>query len=405
MTATTSSPAGADDRLARRNVLVLALAQALAGGNSTVMLATGAITGSMLAPSRGLATLPITAFVMGQWIGTLPVGALARRYGRRTAFQASASCGVVAGFLAFVAVMLNSFALFIVATFVGGLYAAGQAAYRFAAADTASEAFRPKAISLVMAGGVLAALFGPQLVIFTKDMLPPYLFAASYLAQAVIGVFAVLLLGLVNIPKPAPVSATADRGRPLSEFIRMPRFIVAVACGVISFSVMNLVMTSAPLAMLDCNHSVTDATLGIQWHVLGMFAPSFFTGALCARFGAGRVVAAGLTLTAASAVVAIAGITLAHFWISLILLGVGWNFGYIGATTMVTACHRPEERIRVQAFNDFLVFGSLAISSLSSGLLMATVGWSGINEAVFPVVMVAVGMLAWLTLRERRRMV
>ena len=397
----TKRDASDGDRIARRNVLVLSAAQALAGANSTVMITTGAMTGVMLAPNKVLATLPITAFVVGQWMATLPVGALARRFGRRTAFQIGAGCGVVSGLLGFAGVMIGSFYVFLAATFVAGFYAAVQQSYRFAAADTASEAFRPKAISWVMAGGVFAAVLGPQLVILTKDLLPPFLFAASYLAQAVVAVLAILVLSLVHLPKSAAVQANAPQGRPLSDFIRMPRFVTAVACGVVSYALMNLMMTSAPLAMLDCQHSVTDATLGIQWHVLGMFGPSFFTGALCTRFGAERVAGAGLALIALAAITAIAGITLAHFWVSLILLGVGWNFGFIGATAMVTSCYRPEERIKVQAFNDFLVFGSLAVSSLASGALLATLGWNAINETALPIVLVAGGMLVWLRLRER----
>ncbi len=386
--------AAPDDRLARRNVFVLAFATALAGGNSTVMLATGAITGSMLAPSKSLATLPVSAYVIGQWLSTLPVGALAARLGRRTTYQIGAGFGVLAGLIACAAVLQGSFVLFLVAAFNAGIYAAAHQSYRFAAADTASEAFRPKAIAWVMAGGIFAALFGPQLVILTKDFMPPYLFAVSYLAQAGTAVLAALVLCLVKLP-PVKLAKGASTGRPLGEIARQPRFIVAALCGVASFATMSLVMTSAPLAMLDCNFSITEATLGLQWHVLAMFGPSLFTGQLCARYGADRVAGVGLALIAASGIVAIAGITLAHFWISLILLGIGWNFGLIGATTMVTACHRPEERFRVQSFNDFLVFGSLAMSSLLSGALLANYGWVVVNQVIFPVVLAAGAMLIW----------
>lgn len=396
--AQTAAPAH-DDALARRNVLVLAFATALAGGNSTVMLATGAITGAMLAPSKALATLPVTAYVVGQWLSTLPVGALSARLGRRTVYQIGAGFGALAGVIAYFAVLQGSFALFLAAAFSAGIYAAAHQSYRFAAADTASEKFRPKAIAWVMAGGILAALFGPQLVILTKDMMPPYLFAISYLAQAVTAVFAALLLSFVKLP-PVKVGKGVSTGRPLSEIARQPRLIVAVLCGVASFSMMNLVMTSAPLAMLDCGFSVTEATLGLQWHVLGMFGPSLFTGSLIARYGAERITGTGLALLALSAAVAMSGITLWHFWISLILLGLGWNFGLIGATTLVAASHRPEERFRVQSFNDFLVFGSLAVSSLLSGTLLANYGWSTVNEVVFPVVLGAGAMLLW----QRRRM-
>lgn len=390
-----------DDALARRNVLVLALATAVAGGNAAVMLSTGAITGAMLAPNKALATMPVTAYIVGQWLMTLPMGALGARFGRRTAFQIGALFGVTAGLIACTAVLLASFPLFLVAAACAGVYAAGNQAYRFAAADTASAAFKPKAISWVMGGGVLAAVFGPQLVIFTQDLMPPYLFAASYLAQSVAAVVSIGILSFLKFPRLARKTG-ASAGRPLGEIVRQPRFIVAVACGIASYSLMNLMMTAAPLAMLGCDHSITDATLGIQWHVLGMFAPSFITGSLVARFGANRVALTGLALIAGSAVVAISGITLAHFWIALILIGVGWNFGQVGATTMVTSTHRPEERFRVQSFNDFCVFGSLAISSLSSGALLALSGWIAVNSVVFPVVLIAGAMLVWMMLRERK---
>jgi cyanate permease len=258
---------------------------------------------------------------------------------------------------------------------------------------------RPKVVSWVLAGGVFAAFIGPQLVIFTKDLLPVYLFAASYLGQAALALLALLVLFLVRIPPP-PEQRTGQ-ARPLTEIIRMPGFIVAVACGVASFSMMNLVMTAAPLAMVDCGHSVTDATLGIQWHVLGMFAPSFITGHLITRFGVNRITGLGLGLIAVSAVVGISGLTVAHFWTALVLLGVGWNFAFIGATNMVTQCHRPEERTRVQSFNDFLIFGSMALSSFSSGVLLAVFGWEAVNEVIFPVVFVAGALLVWFAARRR----
>ena len=390
-----------DDTLARRNAIVLSIAQAMAGGNNTVLLATGAITGAMLAPEKVLATVPITVYVIGMWLGTLPVGALARRYGRRTAFQIGTVCGVLTGLICCVGVLYGSFALFNVGAFFSGLYAAAHQAYRFAAADTASDAFRPKAISWVLIGGVFAAIVGPQVVIATKDMMPPYLFAATYLAQAAIAVLAGIILMFLKIPMPS-AAARANAGRPLSEIVRQPKFIVAVACGIASYSMMNMVMTAAPLAMIECNHTVTHAALGLQWHVLGMFVPSFFTGTLIARFGVERVIAAGFVTLLISAAISISGVSLWHFWVGLVLLGVGWNFGFIGATTLVTQTHRPEERTRVQSFNDFLVFGSMAIGSFGSGKVLAQFGWAAVNEIVFPVVLTAALMLGWLVLRQRR---
>jgi cyanate permease len=246
---------------------------------------------------------------------------------------------------------------------------------------------------------VFAAVIGPQLVIFTKDLMPPYMFAASYLGQSACALIAALVLLFVKVPPLA--DKRAENARPLGEIVRMPRFLVAVACGVASYAMMNMIMTSAPLAMIGCGHSVTDATLGIQWHVLAMYAPSFFTGGLIARFGVERITGVGLALIVLAAIVGIAGITVAHFWSGLVLLGFGWNLAFIGATTMVTQCHRPEERNKVQAFNDFLIFGSMAIASFSSGQLLAYAGWQTINELVFPAVIVAGGLLVWLTLRKR----
>jgi predicted MFS family arabinose efflux permease len=390
----------AGDRLARRNALVLAIAQALAGGNSTVLVATAGIVGTMLAPDKSLATLAISIYVLGMWMGTLPLGALARRLGRRNALQIGTVCGVLTGVICCVAVLQGSFLLFNVGAVFSGFYASAHQSYRFAAADTASEAFRPKAISWVLFGGVVAGVVGAQLVITTQDLWPPYLFAATYLGQSALALISAGVLMFVHIPKPPP-RASAGEGRSLAEIVKQPRFVVAVACGVAAYSMMNLMMTSAPLAMVMCNHSVTDATLGLQWHVLGMYAPSFATGALISRFGLQRITGAGLALIIVAALIGIAGVSLWHFWIALSLLGVGWNFAFIGATTMVTHCHRPNERNKVQAFNDFLVFGSMALGSFASGALLVNFGWSAVNEIVFPVALAATALLIWGALRGR----
>jgi MFS family permease len=391
----------ADDRLARRNVLVLSIAQALAGGNQVIVVTTGGIIGTMLAPHKGLATLPISVMVIGMWLGTLPIGALARRYGRRPALQIGAAMGALAGLICAAAILQGSFGLFLLGAFCSGVYAASHQAYRFAAADTASVAFRPKAVSWVLAGGVASAVVGPQLIIFTKDFLPPYIFSVTFLGQAALAAAAGAVLVLVKIPRP-PSGQEQSSGRPLAEIIRGPRFITAAVCGAASYAMMNLVMTSAPLAMLACDHSVTDATLGLQWHVLAMYVPSFFTGALIVRFGVERIVALGLALIVASALIAISGIALWNFWTGLVLLGVGWNFAFIGATTMVTQCHTTAERNKVQAFNDFLVFGSMAVASFSSGQLLASFGWTAVNYVVFPTILAAALLLAWRKLRDRQ---
>lgn len=388
-----------DDRLARRNAFVLAGAQALAGGNSAVIFGSAGIIGAVLAPDRSLATLPITTYVVGLWIGTLPVGAIARRYGRLAAFEAGALCGMLAGLVCATAVVFGSFTLLCLGTAFGGLYAAAHLSYRFAAADTASEAFKPKAIAWVLTGGVLAGIFGPQLIILTKDIFPQYLFAASYLAQAVVAIIAGVVLTLVRFP-PLPQTTIASGGRPLAQIFRQPRLIAAVICGVASYGMMNLMMTSAPVAMIDCAYSVDDAALGLQWHVMAMYAPSFFSGMLIARFGAGAMIGLGLSLIAASAIAGLTGISVAHFWLALILLGLGWNFAFIGATAMVTQCHRPEERTRVQSVNDFLVFGSMAFGSFFSGQLLAKFGWAMINEVVLAF-MFAAALLSLLLAARR----
>jgi predicted MFS family arabinose efflux permease len=390
-----------DDRLARHNALVLAVAQALAGGNNTVIVATSAIIGAVLAPDKSLATLPITGMVFGMWFGTLPIGYLARTRGRRFALQSGSFFGVVSGLISFSATMIGSFPLLILGTFCGGLYAAAHQSYRFAAADTASEGFRAKAVSWVLAGGIFAAVIGPQLVIFTKYILSPHLYAASFLGQSACALLAAIVLNFVKIPR--LTSKATEPVRSLLHITLTPQFIAAVACGIVSYGMMNMVMTSAPLAMIDCGHSVTDSALGIQWHVIAMYGPSFFTGHLINRFGVEGIVATGLGILVVAATVGIGGITVAHFWADLILLGLGWNFAFIGATTMVTRCHRPHERNKVQAFNDFLIFGTMAVSSFSSGQLLARFGWDTVNEVIFPSVFVAGALLAWLTLRDRAK--
>jgi MFS family permease len=389
-----------DDRLAKHNALVLAAAQALAGGNASVIVATSGIAGAILAPDPALATLPISVMVVGMWAGTLPVGMLAKAFGRRFALQAGSVFGILSGIVSCLAMLPGSFLLLLLGTLCGGLYAAAHQSYRFAAADTASVHFRAKAVSWVLAGGVFAGVIGPQLVILTKDAWSAYLFAGTYLAQSGCALLAAIALAFLKIPK---LSATRSfaAGRPLSEIVLKPRFMVAATCGLASYAMMNLLMTSAPLAMVMCNHSVGEAALGIQWHVIGMYAPSFFTGTLILRFGLSGIMAAGLVLIALAAAIGYAGIGLWNFWLSLVVLGVGWNFAFIGATTLVTECHGPEDRNKVQAVNDFLIFGSMAVASLSSGALLARYGWTTVTELVFPVVIAATVLLAWGTVSRR----
>jgi MFS family permease len=380
----TAAEGALGDARARSNVMRLAAAQALTGANAAVIFATGAIVGAALAPHVSLATVPISMYVLGLAGGTLPNGAISRAYGRRVAFIIGTGCGVLTGLLGALAILHGSFAMFCCATFLGGLYGAVSQSYRFAAADGASAEFRPKAVSWVMAGGVFAGVLGPQLVQWTMDVWQPYLFAFSFVVQAVVALIAMAILAGVDAPRPAP--SDLHLGRPLLEIARQPRFIAAALCGVIAYPTMNLVMTSAPLAMQMCGLSVGDSNFGIQWHIVAMYGPSFFTGSLIARFGAPVVVAAGLLLEAAGAAVGLSGITAMHFWVTLIVLGT----------------HRSEERNKVQAFNDFLVFGMMAVGSFSSGQLLANYGWSTVNWVVFPPVALGLVVLAAASLTRRR---
>ena len=395
-----TTPESFDDARARAIVWRLAAAQALGGANSAVIFATGAIVGSTLAPSASLATVPLLVYVVGLASATLPVGIISRRYGRRVAFIIGSGAGALCGLLGAIAILQASFVLFCVATFFGGFYGAVAQSYRFAAADGASPAYRPKAVSWVMAGGVFAGVLGPQLVQWTMDIWSPYLFAFSFLAQAFVALIAMALLSTVDAPKPAP--ADLHGGRPLIDIIKQPRFVAAAICGVVSYAMMNLVMTSAPLAMKLCGLSLSDSNFGIQWHVVAMYGPSFFTGALITRFGAPKVVAVGLVLEALAAVIGMSGITALHFWIGLVVLGIGWNFGFVGASALVLETHRPQERNKVQAFNDFLVFGLMAIGSFSSGQLLANYGWNAVNAVVFPPVLLGLVVLAMVGFAKRR---
>lgn len=385
----------------RGNVLRLAIAQALAGANSTVVYATGAIIGNMLAPSKALATLPISLFVVGMAASTLPAGAIAQRHGRRAAFLIGTGCGVLTGLLAALAVLLGSFWLFCAATLLGGSYAAVVLSFRFAAADCVPPERRPRALSAVMAGGVFAGVIGPQLVTYTMDLWLPYTFAATYLAQAAVAALSAIVLLCVRLPR--PTAAEIAGGRPLGAIARQPRFVTAAVCGVVSYLLMNFLMTAAPLAMQLCGLSLEAANLGIQWHVIAMYAPSFFTGRLITRFGAPGVVAAGFGLTAASAAVGLMGVDVPHFWLSLILLGVGWNFGFVGASALVLECHRPEEKTRVQSFNDFVVFGTMVIGSFLSGSLLTSYGWSTILWLSFVPLGIAAAALAFTALSRSVR--
>lgn len=390
------------DARARSNVVRLVAAQALTGANAAVIFATGSIIGAQLAPEMSLATVPLSMYVLGLAAGTLPTGWIARVYGRRVSFMIGTGCGALTGVLGAVAILYGSFLLFCIATFIGGLYAAVSQSYRFAAADGASAAYRPKAVSWVMAGGVFAGVLGPQLVQWTMDVWQPFLFAFSYVVQAAIALIAMAVLWGVDAPKPKPAERAG--GRPLLEIVRQPRFIAAALCGAIAYPMMNLVMTSAPLAMQMCGLSVGDSNFGLQWHIVAMYAPSFVTGSLIAKFGAPRVVAAGLILEALGASIGLLGVTAPHFWATLFVIGVGWNLAFVGASALVLETHQTSEKNKVQAFNDFIIFGLMALGSFSSGELLANYGWTTVNLAVFPPVLLGLIVLAitgWSKVRRR----
>ncbi len=401
-----SSPLSSDhgaapaDALARRNLRLLVATQALGGAAPPIIISLGGIVGQALAHDPALATLPVSLFHLGLALSTIPMAMLMRRLGRRNAYVLAALMAVVSGLIAAAGVFQASFLTFCVGVAQAGFYGAAVQSYRFAASDAVAVPQRAKAISRIMIGGLIAAVIGPQVVIWTRDALPAAPFAGSFIGQAGLALLALPLLLMLRMP-PAPPAEIHGGGRPLATIARTPRFIVAVTAGVVSYGLMSFIMTAAPMAMVGCGHTVGEAALGIQWHVLAMFGPSFVTGHLITRFGKPAITALGLALIAASGLLAMAGLELLHFWGSLIVLGVGWNFSFIGSTAMVTDCYRSSERAKVQALNDFLVFGTVALASFGSGHLLDSAGWETINALMLPVVGVVLLMLAALSWSER----
>jgi len=402
MTEIASPPA--DDRRARRNVWVLVAAQAILGAQMPVIFTIAGLAGQSLSPNPCWATLPITAAVVGSMLTATPLSALMQRAGRRAGFAVGALGGTIGAGLGALGLLQGSFLLFVVGALFTGIYMSAQGFYRFAAADTASDSFRPRAISWVMAGGLLSAVIGPQIVKVTAEaMVVPFL--GSYLAVIALNVLGVFLFAFLDIPTPPARAAGTPKGRSWGQLLRTPRIAVAVICGTVSYALMNLVMTSSPLAVVGCGFQTSDAADVVTGHVLAMYAPSFFTGAIIARFGVERVVGLGLFILACAGAVALSGVELGHFFVALILLGIGWNFGFIGATTMLASSHAPEERGRVQGMNDFIVFAGVTVASLSSGGLMncsggtVVAGWQAVNLAMLPFLVLAGGALIWLVLR------
>jgi MFS family permease len=377
----------------RRNVLVLSVSQALMLSAIVLAMTVGAVVGAALAPDKGLATLPIAAMVVGTAATTLPASAFMRRAGRRAGFLCGAALGVIGGLLAALAVYRQSFALFVFAHALMGSYQGFANYYRFAAAEAASPAFASRAISLVIAGGVVAAVLGPQLVNWTRDAFAPHAFAGAYLAQAGLGMLA--LLALSRLDPLLPRASTEGSGRSLREIARQPVFVVALLGATVGYAVMLLAMTATPLAMLGCGLPVSDAVRAIQWHVLGMFAPSFFTGTLVQRFGAVQVMVAGFGLLVGHVIIAVSGVQFLHFVSALTLLGVGWNFSFIGATALLTRTYRPVEQSKVQAANDFTLFTVVASASLSAGWMYDRFGWQALNLVALAALAFVIALALW----------
>ena len=381
----------------RDSVWRLMVAQALAGANSTVIYATGSVIGEAMAPDPVLATLPISVLVVGMASSTLPAGMIAERFGRRTVFLLGNMFGVLAGLLGAYSISVNNFILFCVATFFGGVYAAVVLTFRFAAAECVIEPLRPRALATVLAGGVAAGVVGGQLVNVTMNLVASHVFIGTYIASAVAALLSAAVLGGIHLP---PMRHhDAERGRPIGEILRQPLFISAAVCGIISYLLMNFLMTSAPLAMHLHGHQQSSADEVIQWHVIAMYAPSFFTGRLISRFGANRITGIGLVVIAIAAIFGLTGTDIFHFTASLVFLGLGWNFGFTGASAMVLKTHGPHERARVQSLNDFLVFGSVAIGSFLSGDILMRYGWEVVCGLAIPPV--AAALLALLMFRRR----
>ncbi len=398
--------AGAHKR-AKFNVTVLVLAQAILGSQMPMIFTIGGLAGQTLAPNPCYATLPISLIVLGSMLAANPLSMIMQRYGRRVGFFVGALGGALGGAVGAYGLYLHSFEVFLIGSLLTGIYMSAQGFYRFAAADTASEAFRPKAISYVMAGGLASALIGPQLVKVTaQSMVIPFM--GTYLAIIVINVLGSALFLALNIPKPETRSADAPIGRSRWEIMKTPTVAVAMICAMVSYALMNLVMTSTPLAVVGCGFEQNTAADVVSAHVLAMFIPSFFTGHLIARFGTTKIVAAGLFILACAGAVALQGVNVENFFLALILLGVGWNFGFIGATTMLASAHNPEEKGIVQGMNDFFVFGGVTVASLSSGGLMncsggsPVEGWTAVNIAMVPFLTLAGGALIWLAMQKRR---
>lgn len=395
-----------DDRRARRAVFILVLAQALIGSQMPMIFTIGGLAGQSLASNACFATLPISMIVLGSMCTATPMSSIMQKFGRRVGFLLGALAGALGGAIGAYGLYLSSFPVFLLGSFITGIYMSAHGFYRFAAADSASDSYRPKAISYVMAGGLAAALIGPQIVKVTADaMVVPFM--GTYAAVIALNLIGSILFLFLDLPVPEAPRADAPPSRSRWELLTTPRIAVAVICGAVSYALMNLMMTSTPLAVVGCGFAKENAADVVSAHVLAMFAPSFFTGHLIARFGVEKIVAIGIAILAAAGVVALQGVTLGNFFVALVLLGIGWNFGFIGATAMLASAHEPHERGKMQGLNDLIVFGGVTVASLASGGLMncsggsPVEGWVAVNLAMAPFIVLAGGALIWLIMRPQ----
>jgi MFS family permease len=383
-----------------RNLWLLATLQGLFLTNNITFIAINGLVGLALAPYAWMATLPVMGYVVGSALFTGVVARSQERLGRKRAFQVGLLVAFGSALLCAYAISASNFWLLCAGTVVAGYYSANGALYRFASAELAAPGMREKAVSLTMAGGLLGAAIGPNLAASTRN-LAAVPFAGAYLALAGVAVLAMLLLSLMRFP-PTPAQHARNAGRSVAQLLRQPVFLVAALAGSLGYGVMNLLMAATPLAMQQCGLPFSDAAFVLQWHVIGMFAPGFFTGHLIKRFGALPVMGVGLALTLGCIVVALSGVALQQFGIALFLLGVGWNFLFTGSTTLSLTAYAAEEKDRAQAALNFFIFATLAVTSFASGVLVTTQGWAWLNlGSLLPMAVVAAGLL-WLGLRNAR---